>query len=125
GLGVVESEELARRAAELRPPNGAGTAAAGMDARTSVIELDGRRVEVRLLVPEPPFRELVRRRRERTSAGHAGAGRDAVVSPMQGTVLAVEVAEGDEVAAGDVICVVEAMKMENEITAHRDGTVVD
>ena len=42
---------------------------------------------------------------------------------MQGTVLAVEVADGDEVTAGSVICVVEAMKMENEITAHRDGRV--
>jgi acetyl-CoA/propionyl-CoA carboxylase biotin carboxyl carrier protein len=42
---------------------------------------------------------------------------------MQGTVLAVEVSEGDEVSAGQVICVVEAMKMENEITAHRRGTV--
>jgi acetyl-CoA/propionyl-CoA carboxylase, biotin carboxylase, biotin carboxyl carrier protein len=42
---------------------------------------------------------------------------------MQGTVLAVEVAEGDEVRAGQVICIFEAMKMENEITAHRDGLV--
>jgi acetyl-CoA/propionyl-CoA carboxylase biotin carboxyl carrier protein len=42
---------------------------------------------------------------------------------MQGTVLAVEVAEGDEVRAGQVICIVEAMKMENEIRAHRQGTV--
>jgi acetyl-CoA/propionyl-CoA carboxylase biotin carboxyl carrier protein len=42
---------------------------------------------------------------------------------MQGTVLAVEVNEGDDVRAGQVICIVEAMKMENEITAHRDGTV--
>jgi len=45
------------------------------------------------------------------------------VTPMQGTVLAVEVADGDEVRAGQVICIVEAMKMENEITAHRDGVV--
>jgi acetyl-CoA/propionyl-CoA carboxylase, biotin carboxylase, biotin carboxyl carrier protein len=44
---------------------------------------------------------------------------------MQGTVLAVEVAEGDEVEAGQVICVVEAMKMENEITAHRAGVVTE
>ena len=42
---------------------------------------------------------------------------------MQGTVLAVEVVEGEEVRAGQVICIVEAMKMENEITAHRDGLV--
>jgi acetyl-CoA/propionyl-CoA carboxylase biotin carboxyl carrier protein len=42
---------------------------------------------------------------------------------MQGTVLHVRVDEGDEVAAGDVVCIVEAMKMENEIAAHRAGTV--
>jgi acetyl-CoA/propionyl-CoA carboxylase biotin carboxyl carrier protein len=42
---------------------------------------------------------------------------------MQGTVLAVEVADGDEVREGQVICIVEAMKMENEITSHRRGTV--
>ena len=47
------------------------------------------------------------------------------MSPMQGTVLAVEVAEGDEVAAGQVLCVVEAMKMENEVHAHRDGVVAE
>jgi acetyl-CoA/propionyl-CoA carboxylase biotin carboxyl carrier protein len=42
---------------------------------------------------------------------------------MQGTVLSVKVAEGDAVEAGQVICIVEAMKMENEVTAHRAGTV--
>ena len=42
---------------------------------------------------------------------------------MQGTVLAVQVGEGDEVREGQVICIVEAMKMENEITAHRRGVV--
>ena len=42
---------------------------------------------------------------------------------MQGTVLAVEVAEGEEIEAGQVICIVEAMKMENEVNAHRSGVV--
>jgi acetyl-CoA/propionyl-CoA carboxylase, biotin carboxylase, biotin carboxyl carrier protein len=90
------------------------------------LEVDGRRFEVRVLRPEPPFAELARRRRERKRArGARGAGRDAIVSPMQGTVLAVEVAEGDEVEAGQVVCIVEAMKMENEVHAHRSGHVTE
>jgi acetyl-CoA/propionyl-CoA carboxylase, biotin carboxylase, biotin carboxyl carrier protein len=88
------------------------------------VELDGRRFEVTLLRPEPPHAELQRRRRERRGDGlHHAAAREAVVSPMQGTVLAVEVSDGDAVREGQVICVVEAMKMENEITAHRPGQV--
>src|SRR5205085_4353112 len=72
-----------------------------------------------------PPAELARRRRERGRGGAARptAARDAVVSPMQGTVLDVRVTDGDEVRAGQVICIVEAMKMENEIDAHRDGVV--
>ena len=90
------------------------------------VEVDGRRFEVRVLRPEPAYAELGRRRRERARGGGAGgAGLDAVVSPMQGTVLAVEVADGDEVEAGQVLCIVEAMKMENEVHAHRAGRVTD
>ena len=76
-----------------------------------------------VLEPEPPWAELARRRRERVAPGPGGAGSEAVVSPMQGTVLKVEVTEGEQVEAGRVLCVVEAMKMENEIAAHRSGTV--
>ena len=54
-----------------------------------------------------------------------GDATGAVVSPMQGTVLAVNVSEGDAIEAGAVLCVVEAMKMENEIVAHRTGVVTD
>jgi acetyl-CoA/propionyl-CoA carboxylase, biotin carboxylase, biotin carboxyl carrier protein len=124
--GVVESEELAQQADQLshgttsvvRPPDG------HLQEHVVQVEVDDRRFEVTLLRPEPPFAELARRRRERVAGGSGhGAARDAVVSPMQGTVLSVEVAEGDEVRAGQVICVVEAMKMENEITAHREGVV--
>ena len=124
--GVVESKELAGRADQLSHQK--TTLAASPDGRlrerVSSVELDGRLYEVKALVPEPPFAELARRRRERTGRGaHHGAAKDAVVTPMQGTVLAVEVADGDDVHAGQVICIVEAMKMENEITAHRDGSV--
>jgi len=126
--GVVESKELAERAEQLshQQTTLAGSADGRLRERVSSVELDGRLYEVKALVPEPPFAELARRRRERTGRGaHHGAAKDAVVTPMQGTVLAVEVADGDEVRAGQVICIVEAMKMENEITAHRDGVVTE
>ena len=51
-----------------------------------------------------------------------GAG-DAVNAPMPGTILKVNVAQGQAVKAGDVLCVLEAMKMENDITAPKDGTI--
>jgi acetyl-CoA/propionyl-CoA carboxylase, biotin carboxylase, biotin carboxyl carrier protein len=126
--GVVESEELAKRADGLshKTTTVAPSPDGGRRLRERVVqaELEGRRYELKLLVPEPPHAELARRRGERgRGAGRHGAAKDAVVSPMQGTVLAVEVAEGDEVVPGQVLCVVEAMKMENEITAHRAGRV--
>jgi acetyl-CoA/propionyl-CoA/long-chain acyl-CoA carboxylase, biotin carboxylase, biotin carboxyl carrier protein len=123
-FGLVDSELLAQQAEELEPAGAtAGANGRAMDTRTSLVELDGRRYEVRVLVPEPQYKELARRRRERRQGAHGGHARDAVTSPMQGTVLAVDVADGDEVSSGQVLCVVEAMKMENEITAHRDGVV--
>jgi acetyl-CoA/propionyl-CoA/long-chain acyl-CoA carboxylase, biotin carboxylase, biotin carboxyl carrier protein len=127
--GVAESEELAQRAEELSNQLSHRTttitpSADGMATRERLVavEVDGRRHEVRLHVTEPPWAELARRRRGRSSALHGGDG-EIVVSPMQGTVLAVAVSEGDEVTAGTVLCTVEAMKMENEIVAHRDGRV--
>jgi acetyl-CoA/propionyl-CoA carboxylase biotin carboxyl carrier protein len=127
--GIVESEELAERAKELSHRTTSVAASSdGSATRERVLdaELDGRRYELRFHLPEPPHAALARRRRERVAAGaHHGAARDAVVSPMQGTVLAVEVAEGDDVQPGQVLCVVEAMKMENEITASRAGRVSD
>jgi acetyl-CoA/propionyl-CoA carboxylase biotin carboxyl carrier protein len=127
--GLVESELMAARAAELengRSFSPDGVALGSLRETVRSVEVDGRRFEVRLLQPEPAFSELARRRRERSRSGGAGAaGKDAIVSPMQGTVLAVEVAEGDEVEPGQVICIVEAMKMENEVHAHRAGRVMD
>ena len=58
-----------------------------------------------------------------SGGGGAAASSEALPSPLQGTVFKVAVAEGAEVAEGDLVCVIEAMKMENEITAHRSGKV--
>ncbi|TML77064.1 MAG: acetyl-CoA carboxylase biotin carboxylase subunit [Actinobacteria bacterium] len=117
--GIVESLQV-----EDGRPSLPGNAVGRTVERVRTVEVDGRRFEVRLSDPEPEWRALARLRRERVRQGGSGAGgRDAVVSPMQGVVLAVRVAGGDDVDAGQVICVVEAMKMENEVHAHRAGTV--
>jgi acetyl-CoA/propionyl-CoA carboxylase biotin carboxyl carrier protein len=126
--GVVESNELATRAEALAErervvSTRALTGNGRLRERVRTVELDGRRYDVTLLEPEPPWTELARRRRDRARGGSGAGGSDAVVSPMQGTVLKVEVAEGDRVEPGQVLCVVEAMKMENEIASHRGGTV--
>ncbi len=113
--GVVESELLAGQAQQLTRETAAGASDGAVRAQVTAIELDGRRYEVK---------ELGRRRRERIgSGGLRGGGADVVVSPMQGTVLSVQVAEGDAVRSGQVLCIVEAMKMENEVHSHQDGIV--
>ncbi|MCP4893374.1 MAG: biotin/lipoyl-binding protein, partial [Actinomycetales bacterium] len=60
--------------------------------------------------------------RKNAASGSAATG-DAVAAPMQGTIVKVEVAEGDAVNEGDLIVVLEAMKMEQPLTAHKSGTV--
>jgi acetyl-CoA/propionyl-CoA carboxylase biotin carboxyl carrier protein len=100
--------------------------------RRFTAEVDGRRFEVVLTHPQPagpgdgapaPAR---RPRKDRSRSGAAaGESGNALVTPMQGTVLRVLVEAGQAVSAGDVVAIVEAMKMENEIAAHRDGTITE
>jgi acetyl-CoA/propionyl-CoA/long-chain acyl-CoA carboxylase, biotin carboxylase, biotin carboxyl carrier protein len=87
-----------------------------------LMEVDGRRVPIRIFdhrretAPRAPSRH----------AGHHGEGVHSVISaPMQGTILRVLVEEGQEIQAGDVVCILEAMKMENAIPAPREGVVSD
>jgi acetyl-CoA/propionyl-CoA carboxylase biotin carboxyl carrier protein len=60
-----------------------------------------------------------------SSGGGGQAGGDALVSPMQGTIVKIVAEEGQQVSAGDAVVVLEAMKMEQPLTAHKDGTVTD
>jgi acetyl-CoA/propionyl-CoA carboxylase, biotin carboxylase, biotin carboxyl carrier protein len=63
------------------------------------------------------------RQSPRRSRGGAGAGGDSLVSPMQGTIVKIVAAEGTTVKSGDTVVILEAMKMEQPLTAHKDGTV--
>ncbi|AZC13446.1 biotin carboxylase N-terminal domain-containing protein [Microbacterium sp. ABRD28] len=105
--------------------------AAGEGRHTVVVEVAGKRLEVSL--PDrvattashtagrpaavPPSR------RSHTASAVAGASGDAVKAPMQATIVKVAVAEGQQVVKGDLVVVLEAMKMEQPIQAHKDGTV--
>lgn len=92
--------------------------------RTIVVEVDGRRVEV-ALPASLTFGHIQRRKARRRShtGGRAAVSGNAVISPMQGTVVKLNVGEGDSVAEGDVLLVLEAMKMENPVKAHKAGVV--
>ncbi|HEY2869478.1 MAG TPA: biotin/lipoyl-containing protein, partial [Gaiellales bacterium] len=107
------------------PVPGTGPGIVENEVRRHVAEVDGKRFEVTVQVPEHPGRTRLRSRRaalaEREAAAHGEV--DVVRSPMQGTVLRVGVAAGDEVTVGHVLVVVEAMKMENEIVASHPGEV--
>jgi acetyl-CoA/propionyl-CoA carboxylase biotin carboxyl carrier protein len=100
-------------------------AAPAVERQTIVAEVNGRRVEVTIPVGLTVGSAPVAPARARRSPGRAAAApsSDAVVAPMQGTVVKVAVADGDIVGAGDLVAVVEAMKMENPIVAHKDGSI--
>jgi acetyl-CoA/propionyl-CoA carboxylase biotin carboxyl carrier protein len=98
------------------------------------VEVSGQRFEVKVIGPPggaangaaPPGSGLAAKPQRREGAGGSaggGGGGDALASPIQGTVLKVAVEQGAQVEEGALIAVVEAMKMENEITAHKGGTV--
>jgi acetyl-CoA/propionyl-CoA carboxylase, biotin carboxylase, biotin carboxyl carrier protein len=93
------------------------------DRERLTVEVDGKRLEVTL-----PRRGAVsasnsarpRRAARQASAGPAG---DSLISPMQGTIVKIAVTDGQQVTAGDVVVVLEAMKMEQPLTAHKDGMI--
>lgn len=109
---------------QLAPHDDSTDAEAGAPEASQVhtVEIDGRRIEVSL--PATFGITGARKRKKRKGAGaKASVSGDAVTAPMQGTVIKVNVEEGQEVNEGDIVVVLEAMKMENPVKAHKSGTV--
>ena len=99
-------------------------AAQALDAQTRaateklVAEVNGKRFEILVHAPEP----VVKRHRAKQASATGAAG-DGLASPMQGTVVKIAVEEGQSVEAGDLIIVLEAMKMEQPLNAHKAGVI--
>jgi acetyl-CoA/propionyl-CoA carboxylase biotin carboxyl carrier protein len=87
-------------------------------AEKLVAEVNGKRFEILVHAPEP----VVKRHRAK-QASATGASGDGLPSPMQGTVVKIAVEEGQKVEAGDLIIVLEAMKMEQPLSAHKSGVI--
>ncbi len=130
-------------------PQDAETAGAGQDDEQSVkvsrsyeVEVSGKRFDVRV-TGDPPAggfalagagaasglgASAAPKRGGRRSSGKGSggaAGGDVLASPLQGNMWKVLVKQGDVVTEGQLLCIIEAMKMENEITAHKDGTIAE
>ncbi|WP_061212085.1 acetyl/propionyl/methylcrotonyl-CoA carboxylase subunit alpha [Dermabacter hominis] len=97
------------------------------DREDVIVEIDGRKVEISLpaSLRAPRAATPQRRKRRTSSARSTSAGGHAVSAPMQGTIVKIAVEEGQTVADGDLILVLEAMKMEQPILAHRSGIVTN
>jgi acetyl-CoA/propionyl-CoA carboxylase biotin carboxyl carrier protein len=114
------------------PDQDTAQAAAAAGRETVTVEVGGKRLEV--VVPAgfgmadrggsgPKETERARISRRSTGRSAAAGSGATLVSPMQGTIIKIEAGEGQRVSAGDVVVVLEAMKMEQPLTAHKDGTV--
>ncbi len=119
--------------------SGVGSTATVADGETEAkvqrdvdVEVNGKRFSVKVFVPESQAGAVVaggtaggasRPRRTAGAGAGAGAGSGSVAVPMQGTIVKLLVEVGQEVEAGATVCVLEAMKMENNITADKAGTV--
>jgi len=121
---------------QIPPYDGPASAAgeAGEAGRERItVEVDGRRLDVTLPAgfqgapaarpAGPAAGARLRRGGRRSGSGTVAPSGNALVSPMQGTIVKIVAREGQHVTAGDTIVVLEAMKMEQPLTAHQDGTV--
>src|SRR5262245_59408528 len=129
---VGERLDLSGVAPAVAPPPDTGDTPP-LVQRITTVEVNGKRFDVTLWVPDAdsevgpgPARRTVRKPRRLSGPAHAAdgaAGSASVTVPMQGTIVKVLVEVGQQVRAGQAIVVLEAMKMENQISAEREGTV--
>jgi acetyl-CoA/propionyl-CoA carboxylase biotin carboxyl carrier protein len=145
---LIEDRKWLKQLAPAPPEKALGANGDGDEAehatveQSYTVEVSGRRFDVKVIgtgigpaggvgpesngaVPAVAARRAPRRSERSAAAGAGGAGGDTLPSPIQGTVLKVAVEQGSAVEEGALVAVVEAMKMENEITAHKSGTIAE
>jgi acetyl-CoA/propionyl-CoA carboxylase biotin carboxyl carrier protein len=128
---LIEDRDWLKTLAFAAPPKADEEAAAEPLERSYTVEVSGKRFDVTVLgdaLAAPAGNGAVatpKPKRERRGSSGGGGGGDTLASPLQGNVFKVLVEQGAEVEEGALICIIEAMKMENEITAHKAGVVAD
>jgi acetyl-CoA/propionyl-CoA carboxylase biotin carboxyl carrier protein len=130
---LVEDKAWLKQLAFPKPEGAAEDEEAGAKVEHAyTVEVSGRRFDVTVIGPayagslngSAPAAGPKAPRRERKRSGSAVGG-DTLPSPLQGNMWKVLVKQGDTVEEGQLLCIIEAMKMENEITAHKAGTIVE
>jgi acetyl-CoA/propionyl-CoA carboxylase biotin carboxyl carrier protein len=135
---IEDREWLASTAEEVAPAPGGGPGGDEVVERDYTVEVSGKRFDVKVIgrgggpdpaAPAPAADPAGARpappRRAARAAGATAVHADELHSPLQGNVWKVPVAQGDTVSEGQVVTIIEAMKMENEITAHKSGVLVE
>ena len=117
---VEERLDLSGVASQVTP---AEPPSAGLVQKSTTVEVNGKRFEVKVWVPESGGVAPVARRAPRAAAASTSSGGGNVTAPMQGTIVKVLVEVGKAVSVGDAVVVLEAMKMENQLQAEKAGTV--
>jgi len=111
----LESLDIENNDNDLEPSNNAS------ERHELTVEVDGRRIETAVWIPVSPTNRPPRRTQNNQKSKGSGTGE--IMAPMQGTIVRVMVEIGETVEAGDSICVLEAMKMENNVLAERSGSI--
>jgi len=133
---LIEDKEWLRSTAKQPAQPPAGEQGKEVVERTYTVEVSGRRFDVKVYGEQAgappvanggaaPAKPRAPRRAGADRKASRSADSDTITAPLQGNMWKVLVKEGDRVEAGQLICIIEAMKMENEITAHKSGVIVE